>query len=633
VFLQSIKAATPKTGRDGDYSRSPRHSQHPTVPSGGNLEKKELRPIEQNRGAGDAAAIPLAKPIGCGAGATPPAIIRDMLSSPGRPLDASTRASTASRLNFDFSNIRIHTGDSAHQAAVALGAPAFIWGEDVGFAKGAYPGFSHSGRLLAHELAHYVQQQHGETGSLAAGRNQSENARLERQAETNLSAVAAGGRLPRRHPVGPPAPVLQRFDPEYHEDSLTKGLAGTFTPAEIGKIYEANWKRDFSQASPAFADIALVWKQLKAAATPAEQRMLQLKLAGKIAAGTTSLFLGQTLGGYQSWEHMDNPQKEADDDADARWSGSSQGAGIAGYIQDSRAYIKQSLAQAVGIARQSRNPPDDNFGRRMADAWAKGTPPQDYDVTDAYAGRTRPPMGLGTPKNVKNPTESSAVIASEVAEKARKLPKATIATKGFADDPQVADCLGRASHALEDFFAHSNFVELTTKAASGKPIGPRELHTGTFGGGDKAHSIADKIRTLAEEIATHRNLMPEDILPTWILIYFLGLASALDAGASVTTGAGSHTALNKDEPSRPNFAMALKLATQADHLVFESIHRAFQAELPETSSQIVYDTYALIDALVNIPSKTHPLKAIYEGVKGDEPQDRASPGPRVQGGR
>lgn len=79
--------------------------------------------------------------------------------------------------------------------------------------------------------------------------------------------------------------------------------------------------------------------------------------------------------------------------------------------------------------------------------------------------------------------------------------------------------------------------------------------------------------------------------------------------------------------------MALKLATQADHLVFESIHRAFQAELPETSSQIVYDTYALIDALVNIPSKTHPLKAIYEGVKGDEPQDRASPGPRVQGGR
>ena len=45
--------------------------------------------------------------------------------------------------------------------------------------------------------------------------------------------------------------------------------------------------------------------------------------------------------------------------------------------------------------------------------------------------------------------------------------------------------------------------------------------------------------------------------------------------------------------------------------VFESIHRALQASLPETSSQIVYDTYDLVDSIVSIPSATHPLMPVY----------------------
>jgi hypothetical protein len=248
----------------------------------------------------------------------------------------------------------------------------------------------------------------------------------------------------------------------------------------------------------------------------------------------------------------------------------------------------------------------------MSDAWAKGTPPAGYDLMDPYAGRARPPQGLGEPKKVPNPTESSSVIASDVTAIARKNPAAAgAATTGFAADPQVADNLGRASHALEDFSAHSNFVELTQKQAAGNQIGPKDLMTGTFGGGDKAHSLADKIYAIVAEIKAHRDLMPTFVLPDAALAEFSKVADTLDAAANLSTGPGSHTALNKDEPGRPNFAKAHELATAADRLVFESIHRAMQASLPETSSQIVYDTYALVDSLVNVPSDSHPLKALY----------------------
>jgi hypothetical protein len=541
-----------------------------------------------------------------------PAIMREVLNYPGQPLDQSTRLAMRTQLGFDFSHVRVHTDDSADRAAVALGVPAYTWGKDVGFAKGAYTGFAGGTRLLAHELAHVVQQQLGETRSLAGGRNLGERARLERQAETTAHSVVAANRLPQKSAMGAPVAVLQGFDPQYHEAAVIEGLSGTFTPEETGKIYEANWRRDYSQASPALADIAMVWKQLKDATTPTDKLRLQMRLAGQIAGvvGNPGSLGGETYGGYQTWEHMDNPGDPAAAEADARWS--SQGSGIAGYIRDSRAYIKQNLAQAVGIARQKSNPPDEGFGRRMADAWAGGTPPPDYDIASPYAGRVRPPQEFGSPKNVPDPKESSSVVASDVTAIAQKKTNATAKpTRGFTDDPQIADDLGRASHALEDFFAHSNFVELSQKQKGGNPVGAKDLKTGTFGGGDKAHSLADKIRGIVTEIRGHRDLIPETVLPDGLLDKFLKVANDLEAVATITTGPSSHTALNKDEPTRPGFAKAHQLAVAADHLVFESIHRAMQASLPEASSQIVYDTYALVDSLVNIPSDSHPLKALF----------------------
>lgn len=88
-----------------------------------------------------------------------PGIVHEVLSSPGQPLDQSTRAFFEPRFRHDFSHVRIHTDPKAARSARAINALAFTCGSDITFAHGRYEPNSASGRyLLAHELAHTVQQ-------------------------------------------------------------------------------------------------------------------------------------------------------------------------------------------------------------------------------------------------------------------------------------------------------------------------------------------------------------------------------------------------------------------------------------------------------------------------------------------
>jgi hypothetical protein len=62
----------------------------------------------------------------------------------------------------DFSAVRVHVGPAAHVAAARLSAQALTIGNDLIFHAGAYrPGTPEGNRLLAHELAHVVQQADG----------------------------------------------------------------------------------------------------------------------------------------------------------------------------------------------------------------------------------------------------------------------------------------------------------------------------------------------------------------------------------------------------------------------------------------------------------------------------------------
>ncbi|MEN3330023.1 MAG: hypothetical protein V7638_4830, partial [Acidobacteriota bacterium] len=92
-------------------------------------------------------------------------------SHSGRPLESSVRMRMEQRIGADFSAVKVHTNASAAQMNRELNALAFTHGSDIYFAEGQYDPASPSGqRLLAHELAHVVQQ-HGSSQSKLIQRN------------------------------------------------------------------------------------------------------------------------------------------------------------------------------------------------------------------------------------------------------------------------------------------------------------------------------------------------------------------------------------------------------------------------------------------------------------------------------
>ena len=93
-----------------------------------------------------------------GVGEAPP-IVQEVLNSPGKPLDAETRAFFEPRFGRDFSQVRVHTDAKAAQSARAVDARAYTVGSDVVFSGGdSLPETLVHKQLLAHELSHVVQQ-------------------------------------------------------------------------------------------------------------------------------------------------------------------------------------------------------------------------------------------------------------------------------------------------------------------------------------------------------------------------------------------------------------------------------------------------------------------------------------------
>lgn len=98
-----------------------------------------------------------------GRGALPapaaPRIVDETVGSAGRPLDEGTRAFMEPRFGHDFGRVRVHTDAEADASARAVNALAYTVGRDIVFRAGAFrPGAAAGRRLLAHELAHVVQQ-------------------------------------------------------------------------------------------------------------------------------------------------------------------------------------------------------------------------------------------------------------------------------------------------------------------------------------------------------------------------------------------------------------------------------------------------------------------------------------------
>ena len=88
-----------------------------------------------------------------------PPIVQEVLQSPGQPLDTTTHAFMSQRFSHDFGHVRIHADARAAESAREVNAQAYTVGSHVAFAPSEYaPGTRKGQRLLAHELAHVVQQ-------------------------------------------------------------------------------------------------------------------------------------------------------------------------------------------------------------------------------------------------------------------------------------------------------------------------------------------------------------------------------------------------------------------------------------------------------------------------------------------
>lgn len=92
----------------------------------------------------------------------------DTSSSGGAPLEKGLQRLWEPRFGHSFANVRVHADQQADESAQRFGARAYTVGEHIHFARGEYqPSTKEGRRLLAHELAHVVQQSRAPSVSCA----------------------------------------------------------------------------------------------------------------------------------------------------------------------------------------------------------------------------------------------------------------------------------------------------------------------------------------------------------------------------------------------------------------------------------------------------------------------------------
>lgn len=171
----------------------------------------------------------------------------------GQPLPEDLRPSLEQFFRADFSAVRVHTTLQAR----TIGAHAFTHGHDIYFAPGMYqPGTPPGRQLLAHELAHVVQQRSGRVpipptrpGEMAVVQHpglEAEADRLGWAAAHHLQRQSAGAAVQARlgsstptsaRPAGnPPTPASRGSSPAIVQPGRTRRVSKAGTDRELKKF-------------------------------------------------------------------------------------------------------------------------------------------------------------------------------------------------------------------------------------------------------------------------------------------------------------------------------------------------------------------------------------------------------------
>jgi outer membrane protein OmpA-like peptidoglycan-associated protein len=167
-----------------------------------------------------------------------PAATQQVLNSSAAPLDTKTRAFFEPRFGHDFSGVRVHSDAEAAASARAMRANAYTVGQHIAFDTGKYqPGSREGQKLIAHELAHTVQQKDAAAGSgrlsLGEQTDQSETEAHTAAESIHQGPVAIGSRrqLSVQRQVNPSsADMPRRLDLDLAES------ATPFMAASIGSV-------------------------------------------------------------------------------------------------------------------------------------------------------------------------------------------------------------------------------------------------------------------------------------------------------------------------------------------------------------------------------------------------------------
>ena len=354
-----------------------------------------------------------------------------------RPWKAARRAcSSASSTTASTSRRAIHPRSATAQA---VGVDGLAHGRDVHLARASSPDASRGHGAGARARARRPAAT-GRRGGVATN-------------EADAHAVAAHPRPP-RPPCGRarPAPgaarprgaALRPALPPHLDRAGTGGLG--LHADEIGMIYAANWERDLSQAHPALGNVIVAWKSVKLAAFEkrltegdmahfqgACQAVLESAIDSIRATGGTDAFLDRPPTRLPALRAHGQPRGDPAGRADEGRARHEHAAGSPAPCTSPASTSRRCSSRRPALASRARGHADRRGGRSSDHPRRAGA-------------------GPGTPT-------AGGIPANSVAQETSLEVQGKTGARGGGVTTAGLRAVGRASHALQDFWSHSNFVE------------------------------------------------------------------------------------------------------------------------------------------------------------------------------
>jgi hypothetical protein len=221
----------------------------------------------------------------------------------GNKLNDDTRSFMESRFGSDFSDVKVHTDNEAVKMNRELNSQAFTYGKDIFFNEEKYNTNEDAGkRLIAHELAHVVQ---------------SNNIKNSKSLTSDFSLTVRRGEAPVHRDIELTTLEVEDFTNKEYDELTPEQKAAA-------KVYAGNWMRDFSQFNvpkPINA-LAKLPKQVNIKGDPVvASGTIGAEGAQEIVYGiiralaalefgreiTDKLITNANIGAYRPQEHIDNP--------------------------------------------------------------------------------------------------------------------------------------------------------------------------------------------------------------------------------------------------------------------------------------------------------------------------------------